>query len=227
MILSSFSLFYGIHDGFVSIWYDQSGNERNKIQTIWANQPQIVNAGNIILENGLPTLKFTTSSSMIQSDSTPIDELCVFYVASIKEASINYYGIARHVPSSGYGFAIYCSYGLSFPSYVPYLNGNNYSNGFRLFNAPEYVPTSLIVRCFSTAGSSNLTDTVGTYNSEFWNTVDSEGNWGSYTVSGLNMGYYGASANMNFNEYIVFSTPLRDSILKLSNNSVNYYSIYN
>jgi len=37
--------------GFVTTWYDQSGNGYNATQTTAANQPQIVSSGSVILEN--------------------------------------------------------------------------------------------------------------------------------------------------------------------------------
>ncbi|MFN5628738.1 MAG: arabinofuranosidase catalytic domain-containing protein, partial [Bacteroidota bacterium] len=48
--------FVGTGNGFVSIWYDQSGNGRNAIQNTLANQPRIVNAGVVETQNSKPTL---------------------------------------------------------------------------------------------------------------------------------------------------------------------------
>jgi hypothetical protein len=45
-------------NGFVTTWYDQSGNGNNATQITAANQPQIVSSGSVILDNGKPTLKF-------------------------------------------------------------------------------------------------------------------------------------------------------------------------
>jgi hypothetical protein len=54
-------------NGFVSIWYDQSGNSRNVTNTTLSQQPTIVTAGIIERYNGLPTVKFVrTSSSKLQ-----------------------------------------------------------------------------------------------------------------------------------------------------------------
>lgn len=43
-------------NGFVSIWYDQSGNNRNLTQTITGSQPLIVSAGSLIVINGTPAI---------------------------------------------------------------------------------------------------------------------------------------------------------------------------
>jgi len=48
-------------DGFVTKWYDQSGNENDAVdatQETDNDQPQIVDAGSTILENGKPAIKF-------------------------------------------------------------------------------------------------------------------------------------------------------------------------
>jgi hypothetical protein len=55
---SSLTSFCSGTNGFVTTWYDQSGNGRNATQTTAANQPQIVNSGNIILENTKATIDF-------------------------------------------------------------------------------------------------------------------------------------------------------------------------
>jgi len=42
----------GTEDGFVTTWYDQSGNTNNATQATAANQPKIVSSGSLITENG-------------------------------------------------------------------------------------------------------------------------------------------------------------------------------
>jgi hypothetical protein len=58
--------FVGANDGFVVTWYDQSGLNRDAEQTTGANQPQIVNSGSLITENGLPTIEFNGTSQSLQ-----------------------------------------------------------------------------------------------------------------------------------------------------------------
>ena len=47
----------GSGNGFVTTWYDQSGNARNATQTTAGNQPQIVASGAVITEGGQPAIK--------------------------------------------------------------------------------------------------------------------------------------------------------------------------
>lgn len=54
------STFFGAsaYNGFVSIWYDQSGSGNNAVQSTAGAQPQIVSAGALLQENGVATLEF-------------------------------------------------------------------------------------------------------------------------------------------------------------------------
>jgi hypothetical protein len=45
-------------NGFVTTWYDQSGNGYDATQTTAANQPQIVSSGSVIQENAKPSVYF-------------------------------------------------------------------------------------------------------------------------------------------------------------------------
>ena len=48
----------GANDGFVTIWYDQSGNVNNYVQTSSNRQARIVVSGAINLEDGKPAILF-------------------------------------------------------------------------------------------------------------------------------------------------------------------------
>jgi len=49
-------------DAFVTTWYDQSGNGNDAAQGTASSQPKIVSSGSTILENGKPSLQFTSAS---------------------------------------------------------------------------------------------------------------------------------------------------------------------
>ena len=50
--------FVGSGNGFVKIWYDQSGLGRNATQTTVASQPKIVNNGSVLTQGGKPSIKY-------------------------------------------------------------------------------------------------------------------------------------------------------------------------
>jgi hypothetical protein len=49
-----------LNNGFVTTWYDQSGNGRDATQATAINQPQIVSAGTVITLNSKPSIQSTT-----------------------------------------------------------------------------------------------------------------------------------------------------------------------
>jgi hypothetical protein len=60
--------------GFVSKWYDQSGNDNHATQGTAASQPKIVDGGTLVTKLGQPSMDFTTGSTMLLSDSFSITE---------------------------------------------------------------------------------------------------------------------------------------------------------
>jgi len=61
---SALTSFCGSGNGFVTTWYDQSGNGRNATQTTAGNQPQIISSGSLILENGKPTIQNSATKGL-------------------------------------------------------------------------------------------------------------------------------------------------------------------
>lgn len=59
--------FVGANNGFVTTFYDQSGNARNMTQATAANQPQIVVSGSLLTQGGKPIMKFTSSSQVLNA----------------------------------------------------------------------------------------------------------------------------------------------------------------
>jgi hypothetical protein len=53
--------FTGANSGFVTTWYDQSGNGRNAAQATAVNQPRIVDAGVVETDGGRPTVRYPTA----------------------------------------------------------------------------------------------------------------------------------------------------------------------
>jgi hypothetical protein len=52
-------------NGFVTTWYDQSGNGRNGTNSTAANQPQIVSSGSVLNVNSKPSLQFDGSNDIL------------------------------------------------------------------------------------------------------------------------------------------------------------------
>lgn len=59
--------FVGANNGFVTTFYDQSGNGRDMTQATAANQPQIVVSGSLLTQGGKPIMKFTSSTQRLNA----------------------------------------------------------------------------------------------------------------------------------------------------------------
>ena len=57
--------FCGAGNGFITTWYDQSGNAYNVVQTTAASQPQIVSSGAVLLKNTKACASFTNSQELL------------------------------------------------------------------------------------------------------------------------------------------------------------------
>lgn len=66
-------------DGFVAIWYDQSGNSVNATQATATLQPKLVTSGVIELENGKPCVKYDSTGVVKYLDFTQLTNLFSVY----------------------------------------------------------------------------------------------------------------------------------------------------
>jgi hypothetical protein len=82
--------FVGANNGFVTTWYDQSGNGNNTAQGTAASQPQIVSSGAIIIDNGKPALLLDGSNDKFITNSG-INSLNMTIVPILNRDSSNVY----------------------------------------------------------------------------------------------------------------------------------------
>ena len=78
---SALTTFCAGSNGFVTTWYDQSGNGRNATQSTATSQPQIVSSGAVITQNTKPTIKFDGSNDSLGLSFTDTLQ-SIFTVAS-------------------------------------------------------------------------------------------------------------------------------------------------
>lgn len=69
---AALTTFVGAENGFVSIWYDQSGAGNNAVQATAANQPTIVSSGSITTLNGKPSILSANSAAYLQVNTGSI-----------------------------------------------------------------------------------------------------------------------------------------------------------
>ena len=79
-----------LDNGFITTWYDQSGNAINATQTTALLQPKIVNAGSLITQNGKVSLDFASGNFVQNLAYTQTQPFTAFYVgiSDISEGSV-------------------------------------------------------------------------------------------------------------------------------------------
>jgi hypothetical protein len=55
---ASLLAFCGANDGFVTVWYDQSGNGKNAVNATSTEQPKIVSSGALVTSNGFDVIQY-------------------------------------------------------------------------------------------------------------------------------------------------------------------------
>lgn len=65
-------------DGFVTTWYDQSGNAKNATQTTAANQPKIVSGGVVLTNGGKPCLELDATNDSLKTTLTIVRPYSIY-----------------------------------------------------------------------------------------------------------------------------------------------------
>ena len=191
-------------NGFVTTWYDQSGNARNATQTTASNQPQIVSSGSVINVNSKPSLKFDGSN----------DGFSVTLSGNITNLSVNkvekWNSIAGGQLSSSFNGSIgpYFQWNETNGTWANYLSGRNATAAntnqtlFSFYDANGfYQNNSLTAACVT--NSNPFTEfTIGCYNGNALN------------------------ANVNVQEFIIYTTQQVSNRTGISSNINAYYGIY-
>jgi len=69
----------GSNSGYVTTWYDQSGNTRNAVRTTAGEQPRIVGTGTVDTQGGKPSMFFNSTGSLrvLFTHNQPIHRIAV------------------------------------------------------------------------------------------------------------------------------------------------------
>lgn len=107
---SSIKTFVGSSSGYVSKWYDQSGNARDMVQATAGNQPRIINAGVVERKNGKVSIRFIAASNtgFFATTSETITSYSFFLVYDISLGGSD--GFARIVSFRPSGVEDYVNY---------------------------------------------------------------------------------------------------------------------
>ena len=203
--------------GFVTTWYDQSGNGFNATQTTAANQPQIFFGGSVILEGGKPTLQFDGSNDFFTNTSINISQPITMFATAKTTSNVK--------PS------VFTDSNVS-NRFVMYSGGNGDNNGN--FAASYDTPGALVLTIPSNTNRNLFYQLANGGSSAFAlnaNTATT-GNNGTNGLNQLVIGnlrltlvpnYYLLG---NFQELVIYNSNQSSNRTGISNNTNTYYGIY-
>lgn len=204
-------------DGFVTTWYDQSGNGRNATQTTAANQPQIVSSGLVIDVNSKPSLQFDGSGDIMK------------YVGSGTSSSNSLFVLSKCNNLSA-SYQTICSIGDIKPSdafaYMLLGGGVNkrtiYSDSIRSDDGTRTTNQELV--SIDAASSS-----ISMYVNNSSVTITNNSRTLTTNLNDLQIGsdtQYNDHFTGNVQEIVLYTTAQTNSISGINTNINNFYSIY-
>ena len=210
-----------LDNGFVTTWYDQSGNANNATQTTSINQPKIVNAGAIININSQPSLLFDGTND--------------FFNHSLNVNS-GFSLIAAVVKNMNSGAGIDGVYNFTSPS-NPIMNmimsnANNVNWGLYINSFKNSGYSIYNYQAFIASYSDNLTSGTVTNNLITNNNLTTVTDTGRYPGDGTNRRYIGQDTSNseafvgNMQEIIVYNSNQYSNLTGFRNNINTYYAIY-
>jgi hypothetical protein len=111
--------FVGAGSGFITTWYDQSGNGRNATQTTAGAQPRIVNAGAIETTNGRPNL-VVSGQQFMDSSLTVAQTVVDGVITTLSTVFQSAQGISGTLVNAQF------QGGNAYNVHAPWVDGNTY-----------------------------------------------------------------------------------------------------
>lgn len=200
--------FVGAGDGYVTTWYDQSGNGNDATQSTASNQPQIVSSGSTITFNGKSGVDFGAGDLLTCTLSTAITQPSTYYTVFENAQAA---GTQRH--------------------YVE-ISDPNYVIGKSVLDKPfQYAGTFLYGATTLTTGAQYLQSGLFNTSSSILRlngAQDASGNNGALTsATAMSIGGNGANPIIGIiQEYIAYNTDESSEFSNVESKINTYYNIY-
>ncbi len=233
---ASLKTFVGANSGFVTTWYDQSGNASNATQTTAANQPRVVNAGTVDRRSSDISLVYDGSNDYLEAASTSGLTISPtsFYAVSSRGNTADE---IRTIFSTGI-LASERGYGIL------YADNTNFATQDKLYNQVRFQAGSQISsrgNYTNTANTNNLLfSTITTTSNNTWynggnNASETYSYTNNTTTTNITIGVRASpnsSANYTFylngstTEIVIWQSDQSSNRTGIENNINTYYSIY-
>lgn len=198
--------FVGANNGFVTTWYDQSGNAKNMTQSTANLQPQIVSSGTILTQSSKPKISWASSKWMTAAIPTATRRDIYFITNNDSDTSWLYpddYG-----GNYSYGYVASNGDGSTNLYYNPDTTPSLYVN-----NALQSVTTRTQV--YSALNGYKL---VGHENFR----TNLTGQWNAFNIGK----YSGFEFGGSFQEIIIYNSDQSANRSGINTNINTFYSIY-
>ena len=194
-------------NGFVTTWYDQSGNGRNATQSTAGSQPQIVSSGAVITENSKPILRFNSQFFQF-STLTPATNWSIFGVGlkNVSGQILTFIGGSTAFNSALVGFS---------------------DNNIYILGASNYITTSDAPVTSYRINSGFVVSGVASslYRNNTLLSTSSSG--GAVNQDFLYIGKYGSQIdNSSMSEVILYQSNQLSNNSDINTNINTYYGIY-
>jgi hypothetical protein len=213
-----------LDNGFVKTWYDQSGNATDATQLSAANQPQIVSAGSVILDNSKPAVQFDGINDVLIYNGLVYTTNTLFSNVVFSLNSPNNFAAIASQNSGGTGRSSILSIDDSSPKKSVYFFNNGVTSGINK----------------SSGTITNLTQTLMTNYSQSNNYFNAlNGSSGNNDISGISFtptsangfGIGGQPNNFNFltgkiQELNIWNSDQSANKTGIEDNINDFYSIY-
>ena len=202
--------FVGAGNGFVTTWYDQSGNANNAAQSTALNQPQIVSSGALLTVNSKPCLMISTNSMGFSLTST------------INVAASNFNTLVGKKDGAGTMLRV-----LTSAAADGYKLMNTYDNKYYLYaKAGEYIVSNAADTTTSQIllTGMNIAGTMSIYKNG--SIVATTLNSWNYTNSIGSIGFGASGANYRFQEAVFYNSNQSSNRTGIESNINTYYTIY-
>lgn len=207
---ASLLTFCGAGNGFVTTWYDQSGNANNAIQTTAFNQPQIVSNGAMITTNGKNSILFNSTKLMLLSSSITVGvSSYTSFVGKRAVSGDKVIGLSRW-NTNGYSMYLW-----SDNKY--YFLGK--TNSYLASSAADTTTAQLLLTGQNSAGTMSMFKNSNTITSSPAVTVYS-------TLVDAIGGASGNFANCNLQEAILYNSDQSANRTGIETNINTFYTIY-
>lgn len=219
---TSISNFVGANDGFVSIWYDQSGNGRNATQVTQLDQPSIVSSGSLLTLNSKPVVNFKAKSLNFSGFGS--ENFSIFSVLK-RQSTTTYGGYLQNVGSSFNGFKIvsledaqWRSTFIKYNGTIESLSNSRHISTGSISNV-RYLEDWIYPNNACLLYENNTNKTVATSVLSEWGTNQTQA-FGSLHYNG------GLGGEFDIQELIIYPINQSSNINAINTNINTYYSIY-